>query len=222
MSKNPLIEALKNAWQLLSKGYKKVLKYIWWYFKKLKTVFPSHATIANDVGLSEKQVRNALNHFESKGWIGWVKRPYHSNVYFMPDEIINLNLNDEKEMSYLSQQNYRQNYRVLDVLSSYEDNTCTSGTPSATVPISSIKEQEQGLEEKKKWYSSLPEFLKKMFMWDRFDYKRFGWAIKSLSEQEIYELSNDFTWYHRQHKIDKPERFVMSRALTMIRGRKNV
>jgi hypothetical protein len=217
--KSPLIELLKNSWQLFSKGYRKVLKYIWWFFRHVRAVFPSLETISKDTKLSKRQVQNALKYFLNLGIIAWIKRPYRSNVYFMPDEIIKLDLANDKEMNAVSLENCHQNCHVLDVVLSSENiNKCTSEAPSAPVPKSSEKEQEQAKEQRKAWYYSLPRSLRLKFMWDSFDFKRFGWVIKALSEQQVYDILNDLNWYKKQNDIKQPERFITQRALAKIRG----
>ncbi len=220
MQKKSLLEFFKDSWQLFSKGYRKVFKYLWWYFQKVRAVFPSLETIAKDIKMSKRQVQNALKYFCSVGLIGWVKRPYQSNVYFMPNEIIKIDLKDERSLNAHSEINCHQDCHVLPVVSSSVLNiSCTSKSPSAPVPKSLEKKEQKDKEERKKWYFSLPISLQLRFMWDAFDFKRFGWAIKALSEHQIYEILNDFTWYRRTHTIEKPERFITQRALAMLRGK---
>ncbi len=183
-------------------------------------VFPSLETIAKDIKLSKRQVQNALKYFCKVGLLGWVKRPYRSNVYFMPDEIIEIDLKDERSLNERSEINCHQNCHVFPVvLSKEKELQCTSKSPSAPVPKSLEKKEQKDQEERKKWYFSLPMCLQLRFMWDSFDFKRFGWIFKSLSEQQIYEILNDFTWYRKQHEIQKPERFITQRALAMLRGK---
>ena len=208
----------KDSWQLFSKGYRKVFKYLWWYFRHLRTVFPSLETIAKEIKLSKRQVQNALNHFLKLKLVGWVKRPYQSNVYFMPDEIIEINLKDERGLNAKPQQNFQQDCHVFTVASSSDlKYSCTSGTPSANVPISGKKSEEKATEERKSWFNSLQERLKLKFMWESFDFKKFGWITKKLSEYQINEILNDLSWYRKQHSIQNPERFFTQRALAMLR-----
>lgn len=221
MEKRSLTELLKNSWRIFSKGYRRVFKYLWWFFRHLRTVFPSLDTISMEVKLSKRQVQNALNHFLGLGLLGWVKRPYQSNVYFMPEEIIEIDLKDEKSMNARSEQNCHQDCHVLPVASSSVFSfPCTSGTPSANVPKSSKKEEEKAAEERKTWFNSLHRSLRLKFMWESFDFKRFGWITKNLSECQIYEILNDFSWYRKQRPIQNPERFFTQRALAYLRGRK--
>lgn len=225
MQKKSLVEILKNSWQIFTKGYRRVFKYLWWFFKKLRQVFPSLETIAKEVKLSKRQVQNALKHFLTLGLIGWVRRPYQSNVYFMPDEVIGVNLKDERSLNEKlpenSHENCHKDCHVFNVASSFVSlSSCTSESPSAIVPKFKEKEKQQGQEAKKSWYFSLPKSLQLKFIYDLFDFTRFGWALKALTEYEVSEVINNFFWYRKRKAVDKPERLIFQLALKEIRGRR--
>jgi len=83
-----------NTYQTLSKFQKKVFAYLQWFSKKFKCVFPCLFKIANAVGCSIATVKRATAIFQDLGWIYKKKRGYQSNLYFLNDELIYLNLND--------------------------------------------------------------------------------------------------------------------------------
>lgn len=53
-------------------------------------------TIAIRCSCSVSTVQRALREFSKEGWICWQKRPYLSNLYFVADELMNLELNNSK------------------------------------------------------------------------------------------------------------------------------
>jgi hypothetical protein len=84
-----------NIYPTLTKFQKKVLKYLHWYAKKFRCVFPSIPTISQAIKCCIRTVMRCTSLFSKLGWIYKKKRGYCSNLYYMNDEIISLNLADE-------------------------------------------------------------------------------------------------------------------------------
>lgn len=89
-----MIESIKecflNTFQLLSSKQKKIWQYIQWYAQRYRQVFPSHAKIAEAVGCHRDTVIQAVKKFSQMGWLGSIKRCFRSNLYFIANELINL------------------------------------------------------------------------------------------------------------------------------------
>ncbi len=127
-----LIESLLTGFQLMSKGTRKVFKYLQWMSKTYRNVFPSLESIAKGTGLSVKTVQRAINSFVTMDWLIKIRRPYQSNVYYMPDEIININLEDSEAFfrnvhqcdHQCDQQDDQQNGQVLSTPSNSGCNPC--------------------------------------------------------------------------------------------------
>lgn len=87
-------ESFLNFFQLMTPKQQKIWKSIQWYAKNFRHVFPSHAKIAEFAGCCRDTVIAALKKFSELGWIGFIKRCFRSNLYFMNEELIDLNLDD--------------------------------------------------------------------------------------------------------------------------------
>lgn len=123
-----------NIFPTLSKFYKKVFKYLQWFSKKFRCVFPCILRIANSIGCSNSTVKRATAFFEQMGWIIKKKCPYGSNQYFINNELISLNLDDP---SLFFREECSQNDPVLGNSSSDLNNL---GTQKAIVPIQKKRE----------------------------------------------------------------------------------
>jgi len=65
----------------------RVFKYIYDYCRNSSKVFPSHKTIADDIGISTRQLQRILDHLESLGLIRVYRRYYRTHIYSLPHEL---------------------------------------------------------------------------------------------------------------------------------------
>jgi helix-turn-helix protein len=125
-----IVNSLLSCFQLMSKGHRAVFKYLQWMAKTFRNVFPSLESIAKATGFSPKTVQRAVAKFVIMNWLIKVRRPYQSNVYYMPDEIIDLNIDDSSAFfrnvhqcdQQEDQQHGQQNVQVLSTHSSPLEN----------------------------------------------------------------------------------------------------
>ncbi len=89
-----MVESIKeiflNTFQLLSLKQQKIWRYIQWYAQRYRHVFPAHQTIAEAVECHRDTVIQAIKKFSQMGWLGSIKRCFRSNLYFIANELINL------------------------------------------------------------------------------------------------------------------------------------
>lgn len=83
-------ENFLNTFQLLSPKQQKIWRYIQGYAKRYRHVFPSHTTIATDVNCCRDTVIQAIKKFCQLGWLGSIKRCFRSNLYFVADDLKNI------------------------------------------------------------------------------------------------------------------------------------
>ena len=84
-----------SSWQILYQHdifglhhtAQRVFKYIYDYCRNSSKVFPSHQTIAQDIGISIRQVQRILDHLESLKLIRVYRRYYRTHIYSIPDEL---------------------------------------------------------------------------------------------------------------------------------------
>lgn len=89
------INEFLNIFPTLTNSQRKVFKYLHWFSRKFRCVFPCIQKIANAVGCCIRTVMRATAYFCELGWLYKKKRGYCSNLYYLNDEIISLNLDDE-------------------------------------------------------------------------------------------------------------------------------
>jgi hypothetical protein len=89
-----LLNDFLNIYQTLSKFQRKVFKYLQWFSKKFRNVFPCIYTMTKALGCSDSTIKRATAFFHKMGWIAKCKRGYQSNIYYMNDELIRINLDD--------------------------------------------------------------------------------------------------------------------------------
>lgn len=133
-----------NIYPTLTPLQKKILQYLQWFAKKFRCVFPCLQKIANAIRCSIRTVSNATRLFENLGWVYKKRRGYCSNIYFINEEIIALDLKDE---SIFLRENLPIDCHVLK--------------ESSSVFIDSTVVDEDQLIQKKKEKRPIPHFLKK-------------------------------------------------------------
>lgn len=181
-----------NIFPTLSKFQKKAFKYLQWFAQKFRCVFPCLQKIANAIGCSKATVMRATSLFEKLGWIAKKKRGYCSNTYFMNDELISLNLKDEKiflrEECKVNATVFKESFPV------YID-TSTSLVPVSKSPIS----EEQPILDVVKIKCLKVEDQQKL--------------SNKFSEYSLVQAIQDAKWYARQgRKILSYIGLIYSRA----------
>lgn len=117
------INEFLNIYPTLTKFQRKIFKYLHWFSKKFRCVFPCLRNIALALKCCTRTVIRSITLFESLGWLFKKKRGYCSNIYYLNDEIISLNLDDE---SIFLREKCHQNVTVLRSSSSdFIDICCT-------------------------------------------------------------------------------------------------
>lgn len=210
------IEEVQRIWDKLPKGSKKVFSVIHRMDKKYDgDVFFEIDSLVKWSKVSERTVFYSLKRLRALGWISHLNRPYQCNIYFIMDALRSYKFTFSRVKIAGGLQPIN---KIADSSSSYVQRKSPSAPISASpnVPISSNKEEEQ----KKKWFFSLPIGLQLKCMWESFDYKHYGWIFRKLSEQKIYELINNFTWYSRQEKVEEHAKLIFSLALKLYKGKK--
>ena len=182
-------EIFRNLFKLLSKRTQWIFKKIQGMCKNCRAVFPSREYIAKEVGCSVRTVARALQLFQMNGWIVIKKRPYQSNVYFMDESLIELNLDNPKTFlkDEKKSENVPQNVPVLEVSIQIE-NTYTEKEPV-----------------KKVVFGYLPSFLKQPCLPERFQH----WLYQNFSECALLQAIRNARWYEQNvKKIDNPEGYI--------------
>lgn len=163
-----------NIYQTLTVFQKKIFKYLQWFSKKFRCVFPCLQKIANAIGSCVRTVTRATKYFQDLGWIYKKKRGYQSNLYFMNDELIDLNLDDK---SLFFREKCPDNVHVLE--SSSSDSIDTS-IQEGKVPIYENMENKE-----------IPHILKiRCLSID--DRQRLA---NRFSEYALYQSIEDAKWY---------------------------
>lgn len=91
-----LKEDFLNLFQLLTPKQQRIWRCLHWFSKNFRQVFPSHAKLAKVVGCCRDTVIEAIKKFAELGWIGSFKRCYRSNLYFVPETLSELDIDNPK------------------------------------------------------------------------------------------------------------------------------
>ena len=93
----------EEIFPLLPRNYQQIWKILHWFANKYKCVFPSHKKIAELVQCSPRTVIRAIKKFLQYEWLGYQKRCYRSNVYFVSSELLKKNPKDPKLFQNVTQ-----------------------------------------------------------------------------------------------------------------------
>lgn len=190
-----IAEIFRNLFKLLSRSTQAIYRYLHWMAKNYRTVFPSREHIAAAVGCSIRTVARALQLFETNGWLVVKKRAYQSNVYFMDESLIALDLDDPKtfmrdpEKPGNVPEDGTQNVPVFNVVSSNKNTYYQNA--------------------KKVVFGFLPDFLKIQGLGEQTR----RWLYKNFSECVLHEALENARWYLSQgNKIENFEAYVTKMA----------
>jgi len=71
-------------------------RYLHWFSRQKRAVFPSLQRIADAIGFCKRQVQRAIDKLIKLGWLSKIYRHRHSCVYFVPEELKKLDISDKK------------------------------------------------------------------------------------------------------------------------------
>lgn len=174
---SPLLNDFLNIYQTLSKFQRKVFKYLQWFSKKFRNVFPCIFTMTQALQCSDSTIKRATAYFHRMGWVSKSKRGYQSNVYYMNNELIDLNL-DDVNLFFREKRpvNDPTNDPVLKEPIQVKDISTSEG-----VHIDNIKTK------KAPQKRDVPEFIK----------------IKGISENDQQRLANEFSEYSLSKALEE-------------------
>ena len=187
-----LVENFLNSFQILSKKFRQIFKYMQYMCKSKRTVWPSLRHISKTCECSVKTVQRALSYFNSQGWLVWRRCPYQSNLYFMDDGLLALNMNNKKTFEKTNvHQNVHQNVHV-------SSHPCSSSSMYGTkqdVPVPQIIKI-KGL---------TPEEMQEL--------------ANQYTERELACAIEDLKWYERKgNKIREFFKCLRSQAWKVSKG----
>lgn len=198
-----LLSTFKDTYLLLSKNTRKVWKYLVFMSKKFTHVFPSIDRMAEKIGCNEKTVRRALNLFLQMGWLGWKKRGYNSNLYFLDNELLAVDLNSNS--TWEKQQNVRANVHVLS--SSPDDISVHTNSPVETV------EKEPSSSGSTLIESEVLKAAPKCIAIKGLEIPEIAALTRDFSEFELIKATDDANWYiEKGRKIANLFGFLVSCA----------
>lgn len=178
-----------NIFPTLTNFQKKIFRYLQWFSKLRRCVYPAVLTIAKAVGCSIATVMRSTKLFNDLGWISKKQRGYCSNTYFINSELISLDLNDQ---SLFLRVPCEVNDSVLGSSSSVFN--CNTSTTEKEVPKNNIK---------------IPLCIKIRCL--NADEQTI--LANKFSEVSLYHAIEDTKWYRRMgNKINNYFHFIWSRA----------
>src|SRR4030095_10850434 len=80
-----------NNFPLLSKKQQKVWSYLQKHAQTWIVSIINQEDIAKKINASRETVNRSIKKFESFEWVKQVKRPYNHSVYYLNEELININ-----------------------------------------------------------------------------------------------------------------------------------
>jgi len=86
----------REKFPLLSKRQKDIYKHIFFMCKKFRTVYISQSRIAEVHGCTREYVNRVLRMFKNWAWIKLVSRGYNTSIYFIADDLKNIDPLDKK------------------------------------------------------------------------------------------------------------------------------
>jgi hypothetical protein len=195
-----IIDLIRKFWHTFNKNYRETLKYLWALANKHQFVFPTYERMAEMCGYSLRTAINICKKLAKLGIIGWQRRGYRSNLYFLPDELIKFNLRNTRLLTDSPRQSCTISCTVLNNIDS--DSYVHCEEPLATSPASPNvpKNLENEQQKQNTEFQKLPVALRLAFM-KEFDFERGGWIIQNLSECSISEILSDMKWFSKQQKV---------------------
>lgn len=89
-------DSFPDFYVLLSKAQKRIFLKIQHYCRKFSVNFISHDLLAKESKCCRRTVVRAIEAFTKYGWITVEKRAYRSNVYRLPDYLLNFDLHNQE------------------------------------------------------------------------------------------------------------------------------
>ncbi len=95
-NKETSIIELKNKWPYLPKSFGKILKYLILEQKNSGKLSPCINTIAKKTKFSRSTTKRAIKFYENIGIMYHLKRAYNSNIYFLNNELLEIDFKNPK------------------------------------------------------------------------------------------------------------------------------
>jgi hypothetical protein len=172
-------------------------------YNKHENVFPSIDHMADKIGCNEKTVRRALDFFKQHEWLGWIKRGYISNQYFLNDELAAIDL--KSASTWEKPQNVHRNVHVLGILPDSVNVHCIS---PEEIPPKEPSASGSALIESEV-LSAAPGCIKIQTL----TIPEIASLTRDYSEFELNKAVEDGRWYAKQgHKIASMFGYLVSRA----------
>ena len=174
-----LVNDFLNLFGILSKLQQKIFRLFHWFSKNKRNIYIGIPYIAEKIGCSERTVKRATAYFQQMGWICKVKRCYRSNLYYMTNELIKLNLDDKKLFNVPS--SVPENGPILGVLK-------TELTISTTEQVRIYKNQPKPAPKEKE----IPQVIN----------------VKGIAPNDQQRLANQFSEYALVRAMEEARWYV--------------
>lgn len=188
------VQEVQKIWNKLPKSCKKIFSIIHRLDEKHKgDVFFEIESVVKWSGFCERTVYYALKRLRSIGWISHLNRPYQCNIYFMLDVL-------KKFKFFFSRVKIAVGLQTINTLSVFSSLSVQPKSPSAPSPVLSSKENQEEQEQKEFSYPHwVPKWCRFGFM-KYFNFKKFGWILRKVSEQDVAIAIENMKWYQKQGK----------------------
>lgn len=86
----------EDNFQLLPSKHQEIWKVVWYFCKRYRCSFPSHAKIAELANCCIRTVRTALKKFKNFGWLETIRRAYRSCIFTINEILLRINPKDRR------------------------------------------------------------------------------------------------------------------------------
>lgn len=198
--KNSILESFLCKFQILTYSAQRIWKYLKYLSMKCIHVFPSHETIAKACDCHRSTVIRILKMFEELEWIFVKQRCFRSNLYYMPDELIQMDLDNPETFTRAR----------LKATQDATENATENATPNATlynvdnvIALKDVRLTKQtgtgnvqsSKDEKEQILQNIGIFGKDLWCLARFGYRALAMAIEDLKTRKASEpIRNLAAW----------------------------
>lgn len=211
-------QSIDKIWQTLPKGTKKVFQILHRLDLKYEgDVYALINNIAKWAKISRSTVYDALNRLRKLGWLGSLRRHGQSNLWFISDFLKRLKFSFSRVKTGLTSDPYNH-LAVSSSFSVHKTSPAASVAPAANVLLNIKTEQQQpGAFQYPSW---VPVWCRFSFM-KFFDFVKFGWILRKISEQDAAIVIENMKWYQKQgHPIENHSKFFYSECYKRLQLKK--
>lgn len=188
-----VLQMFKDLWTLVQSKPRcylsKIFRFLQSFFRRNKHAFFCLETAAEWCGCNKRTIQRAFSKFKEWGWLTWQRQGYQSSLYFMPEELIGINLDDPA----LAKRSYSSVHTSVHVLGDTHNHESVQ-----TVPRHSQKKEENDKPQPKQW-EQLPHYLRIPLM-AKVDFRKPGilaW-LKTIPQVVAIEALDDCRWREKQ------------------------